>query len=371
MRIGISTRGLNQGSFAISTIIYHLTKNIIELVPNDIEVFIYANDPIFERLFNPDTHMRSKRIYSRLIWDHTWLPSQLKNDKIDIALFMKGTLPFTLSCKGVVIFNDLGYFHDELQPYKYFETIYMKKMLADAGKRASRIFAISEYTSNEAVKILGIDPAKISVFHPDCSPIYKPVADPIILSTVRAAYGLPTNYILCPSSLSPRKNFGRILDAFAVLLDQIPHHLVITGGQSWHARSLIKRIRSEFPQRIRILGNVPQVHMPALYTMAKFTVFPSLLEGFGLPILESFRCGRPVLTSNLASMPEVAGGAAYLVDPYNSGEISTGMHQLATDETLCQEFVEKGFERAKFFSWRKAAAHILSNLTLGQTIGER
>jgi glycosyltransferase involved in cell wall biosynthesis len=371
MRIGISTRGLNQSSFAISTIIYHLTKTIIELAPNDIEFFIYTNDPNFEHIFNSDTQKRSKKIKSRFIWDHVWLPPQLRNDKVDIALFMKGTLPINLPCQGVVIFHDMGYFHDKLQPYKYFETIYMKKMLAEAGKKASRIFAVSEYTRNEAAKILGINPAKISVFYPDCSPIFKPVTDPEILSTVRTSYGLPTNYIFYPSSLSPRKNYDRILDAFAVLLDQIPHHLVITGGQSWHATSLIKRIRSEFPQRIRILGNVPQVHMPALYTLAKFTIYPSLLEGFGFPILESFRCGCPVLTSNLASMPEIAGGAAYLVDPYNSEEISNGIHQLATDETLCQELVEKGFERAKIFSWRKAAAHILSDLTCGSKFGQR
>jgi glycosyltransferase involved in cell wall biosynthesis len=188
------------------------------------------------------------------------------------------------------------------------------------------------------------------------------ISDPGILNTVRSTYGLPENYIFWPTSLSPRKNSDRVLDAFTDLLDKIPQQLVITGGKAWKAKPIIKRINSEFPERIKILGNVPQDHMAALYRLANFTIYPSLLEGFGFPILESFRCGRAILTSNLASMPEIAGEAAFLVDPYSAEEISAGILRLATDETLRHALEEKGFERAKFFSWQQTAEGILAGL---------
>lgn len=361
-RLGISMRGLNQGSFAISTIIYQLAKNIVELASDDIEIYLYFNDPEYECLFNPSTFKRSIKINNRLIWDHFWLPSKLKADKIDIALFMKGTIPFTVPCKSAVIFHDMGYFYKRLRPYKFLETIYMKEMMTRAAKKASKIFTVSDYTKNEVVRILGINPAKIMTTYPDCSPIFKPVTDSGILRAIKTNYGLPEKYIFWPTSLSPSKNLDRILDAFALLRDRIPHHLIITGGRSWKSGHSIRRALSEFPDRIKILGNVPQDHMPALYTMANFTIYPSLLEGFGFPILESFRCGRSVLTSNIASMPEIAGDAGFLVNPYSTEEISAGIYRLANDELLRKELEEKGLIRASSFSWEKSAMSILTEL---------
>lgn len=102
--------------------------------------------------------------------------------------------------------------------------------------------------------------------------------------------------------------------------------------------------------------------MPALYNMAHFTIYPSLMEGFGLPILEAFRCGCPVLTSNITAMPEVAGDAAYLIDPYDTNQIAEGMIRLALDEKLCQDLKERGLERAKIFSWERTANIVLKEL---------
>jgi glycosyltransferase involved in cell wall biosynthesis len=362
MRIGISTRGLNQGSFAISSIIYHLTQAIIDLASKDHEIFLYFNDPRYAALFERSVCKRSIKLDNRFIWDHLWLPKALREDRIDSALFMKGTMPLMLPCKGAVIYHDMGYFHDKLRPYKFAETLYMKRMMALAGRRAHKIFADSEFTRKEAIRFLGIDPGKIRVCYPSCASIYHPVEDAGALNAIRERYRLPSAYIFSPTSLSPRKNYERILDAFENIQSQVPHHLVITGGQSWRARDLIRRIETEFDQRVRVLGAVPQEHMPALYQMASFTIYPSLLEGFGFPILEAFRCNSPVLTSNVTSMPEVAGGAAYLVDPYDTDQIRAGMMRLATDEALRKELIRRGIERAKDFSWENSASVILEQL---------
>lgn len=362
MKIGISTRGLNQGSHAISTIIYNLTQTILELASRDHEIIIYFNDPALASSFDPSTPKKHIKLDNRLIWDQIWLPAVLRRDKVDFALFMKGTIPLLLPCKGAVIFYDLGYFDTVLRPYKFADTVYMKRMMAHAGDKASIIFSVSEYTKNEAVRILGIEESKIAVCYSDCSPVFKPLTDTYALDHVRSVYNLPSPFIFSPINLSPRKNLDRILNAFGEVKESIPHHLVITGGQSWGLNNLIKRIEAEFYNRVHILGTVPQEHIPAIYSLASFTLYPSLIEGFGIPILESFRCGCPVLTSNITAMFEVAGDAAYLINPYDQYQISEGMFKLATDKKLRQELIRKGFERSHCFSWEKTARIILDKI---------
>ena len=268
-RLGISLRGLNQGSFAISTIIYELTKNIVELASNEVEIYLYFNNPEYEQLFNSRVNRQSKKIKNRFIWDQFWLPTKMRADKIDIALFMKGTIALNLSCESAVLFHDMGYYYKSLRPYKFIDTIYMKAMMAKASQKASKIFTISNYTKNEVIRILDTNPAKITTVYPDCSPNFAPVTDPEILQRVRAKYNLPENYIFWPTSLSPGKNIDRVLDVFADLLDQIPHHLVITGGRSWNTKQNKKLLPSAFRDRIKILGNIPQDHMPALYKIGR------------------------------------------------------------------------------------------------------
>ena len=362
MRIGISTRGLKQGSYAISSIVYHLTQSILNLASKKHEIFLYFNQTKLEALFPSTAHKRSIRLRNRFIWDHAWLPMALRSDHLDIALFMKGTMPFLLPCPGAVIVHDLGYFDHQIRPYRYMETLYMKNMIYRASRRARLLFADSEYTRCEAIRILGTDPKKISVCYPDCSSIYRLIQDTNTLLEIKSRYDLPQEFILAPTSLSPRKNLERILNAFELIKHQIPHHLAITGGQSWGVKDLVKRIHSDSSHRIRVLGAVPDEHMPALYNLASFAIYPSLLEGFGLPILEAFRCGCPILTSNNTSMPEVAGDAAYLIDPYDTNQLSEGMLKLANDPKLRQDMISKGFQRAQFFSWEKSAHIILDKL---------
>lgn len=359
MKIGISTRGLNQGSFAISTIIFYLTRAMIDLAQEHHQVFLYFNDPSLETLFPTAEHRRSIQLKNRFIWDHTWLPRALMKDGIDVVLLLKGTMPFLLPCQGAVIYHDLGYFDNQLRPYKFWDTFYMKFMMARASQQAALIFTDSDYTRNEAIRILKTDETKISVCYQNCSPIFQPVTDPTVLQAVRAHYLLPNKFIFCPITLSPRKNIDRILNAFGMVKDRIPHHLVITGGQSWGVKELTNRIATESDHRVHLLGKILQSDMPAVYNLASFTLYPSLIEGFGIPILEAFNCGSPVLTSNITSMPEVAGEAAYLVDPYDENQISTGILKLALDSQYCQKLIAQGFARAKLFSWERSAAIIL------------
>ena len=362
MRLGISTRGLSEGSYAISTIVLHLTRKIIELAGAQHEIFLYFNDPQHEKLFASSVFKRSLKLNNRFLWDQFWLPQALAKDRVDLALFMKGTMPVLLPCRGAVMFHDLGYFDQVLRPYHLTETVYMKAMMSKAAMQASLVFTVSKYTRDETIRIFDLDPNKISVCYENCSPIYEPVTDLAKRNAIRDHYHLPDNFIFCPTSISPRKNISRILAAFENAKDGIAHDLVITGGQSIREADLARQINSKHYPRVHVLGEVPQEDMPGLYSLAGFTLYPSLLEGFGLPVLEAFRCGCPILTSNNSSIPEVAGDAAYLVDPYDTDQIAEGIVKLATDPVLRQTLVARGHVQAKKFSWDRTARSILNAL---------
>ncbi|MBI5352644.1 MAG: glycosyltransferase family 4 protein [Chloroflexi bacterium] len=362
MRLGISTRGLSQGSYAISTIVLHLTRKIIELAGSRHEIFLYHNDPRHAELFASTAFQRGYKLNNRFIWDQVWLPYLLKKDKIDIALFVKGTIPELLPCRGAVIFHDLGYFDDQLRPYLSSDTTYMKIMMPRAAKKASMVFTVSEFTKKESIRLFGLDSNKTRVCYEDCSPIYKPVIDQAERNAIRTRYNLPEKFIFCPTSISPRKNLPRILAAFEMVKDKIPHDLVITGGQSIKEKELVERFDSGFYHRVRVLRHIPYEDMPGLYSLADFALYPSLLEGFGMPVLEAFRTGCPILTSNISSIPEVAGDAAFMVDPYNTDQIADGMLKLAEDSPLRQSLIAKGYEQSKKFSWERTARIILDGL---------
>ena len=362
MKIGISTRGLEQGSYAISTIVLQLTRTLIELGSSRHDIFLYGNNPRVKELFPPEIPTHLKKINNRFIWDQIWLPQALKKDGIDIALFMKGTMPVFLPARGAVIIHDLGYFHSQIRPYRFLETQYMKFMMKKAALKADVIFTVSEFTRTEMIEIFHLNPAEINVCYEDVSPLYRPVSERSKKEEVQARYNLPEHFAICPISISPRKNLSRILKAFKKIENEIPCDLVLTGGQYGGIKDLFHRAISNSNQRVHVLGHVEPESMPVLYSLADFALYPSLLEGFGMPVLEAFRCGCPILTSNVTSLPEVAGDAAYLGEPYNLDQIADGMLKLATDASLRETLIHKGYKRAQNFSWERTARIILEKL---------
>jgi glycosyltransferase involved in cell wall biosynthesis len=181
----------------------------------------------------------------------------------------------------------------------------------------------------------------------------KPVAKPGDSLT----HGAP--YFLWAGSLNPRKNLSRVIDSFEQVASRIPHHLVLTGGLGWGSEETLRRIRSSVAaQRIHLPGRVSDAELRSLYRQATAFVYVSLMEGFGLPILEAMTCGCPVITSNISSMPEVAGDAAFLVDPIDTNEIAEAMYCLATDSTFSKQLSTKGRSRAEDFRWDSCAVAV-------------
>jgi glycosyltransferase involved in cell wall biosynthesis len=230
-------------------------------------------------------------------------------------------------------------------------------------KRADQLIAVSDFTKNSLMKHYGIPDEKITVARPGVDhENYRPNLTIPRLREVRNSYRLPGDFVLYVGTIEPRKNLERLLQAFEALKE--PLHLVIAGKLGWKYDRLLWRIRNSPKRRqIHLLGYVPEADKPYILKLARMLVWPSLYEGFGMPIIEAMAVGTPVLTSNVSSLPEVAGDAALLVNPYATGEITAGIATLHTNEPVRQQYIAKGLERSQEFTWEKCAQVIKSVLS--------
>lgn len=239
--------------------------------------------------------------------------------------------------------------------------LYYATVMKRACHRAAGIVTVSEFTRQQIVDWAGV-PAE-SVVNVKCGvdSAFRPGEQP---------YELPFPYLLCVSNRKLHKNEFRIVEAFADA-DLDPRiHLVFTGCETSNLRSQIEAKKQS--SRIDFLGTVPESELPSLYRGAEAMIFPSLYEGFGLPVLEAMACGTPVVTANVTAMPEVAGDAAMLVDPTSVEQIAKAMERIVSDTVLRRQLQDKGLVRAREFSWVRTAAKVrelLEDLSDGNLSG--
>ncbi|MBI2334189.1 glycosyltransferase family 4 protein [Candidatus Daviesbacteria bacterium] len=288
----------------------------------------------------------------QFLWTQRGLALQTFKDKLDVLFVPAHTLPVIRKpgLKTVVTVHDLG---SEYLPqmHQIKQRLYLSFMQKVQLQGATKIIAVSKATKDDLIKKIGLDPQKISVIYEGYDKkLFKP------------HYSLPaTNYFLFVGTVQPRKNLERIITAFSHQLSV--DRLVIAGNKGWLSDKIYdlpKKLGIE--KRVKFLGYVPDGKLPALYSGAIALVFPSLFEGFGLPILEAQACGCPVITSNVSSMPEVAGKGAILVDPYNIDDIVKGMERVKSQESRVK-IIKAGFENIKRFSWEKCARETLKILS--------
>jgi glycosyltransferase involved in cell wall biosynthesis len=224
-------------------------------------------------------------------------------------------------------------------------------------RRADRIIAISHATQRDLIAAYDVPPEKITVIHEAADPRFRP-QPPEAVEAVRTRYGLPERYLLSVGTIEPRKNLTRLLEAFEALhAEGLTDALVVVGGRGWLYDDFFARLeRSPAREAVLFPGYVPDADLPPIYAGAQALAFPSLYEGFGLPVLEAMACGAPVACSNTSSLPEVAGDAALLFDPHDVTAITQALHRLLSDDTLHADLQQRGLDRAATFSWDRVAA---------------
>jgi alpha-1,3-rhamnosyl/mannosyltransferase len=224
------------------------------------------------------------------------------------------------------------------------------------AKQAAHIITVSEFQRQEIIDLLDVKTEKISVVYLGVEPKFKVYSEAACKATLDKYNLQYKHYSLVVSTIEPRKNSLRLLEAFESLPKEVrlSYPLVIVGDKGWRSADIHKRITQLVKKEEAMhLGYVDEQDIPMLYSAALVFLYPSLYEGFGLPILEAMASGTTVLSSNRTSMPEVAGKACLLVDPYSVQEISDGWQRLLEDKVLRTKLVDAGLKRSKMFSWQQ------------------
>ena len=222
---------------------------------------------------------------------------------------------------------------------------------------ASHILTISEFIRREIIDEFNVPPSMVTAVPLAPDPLFSicPADD---VKTVRSKYNLPASYLLFVSSLEPRKNIDLLIEALEKADTDIP--LVLVGWQAWGEKRWLEKIKQiDMKNRVYLIGHVPDDDLRMIYNGAQALVYPSLYEGFGLPIVEAMACGCPVICSDTASMPEVAGKAAVLIDPADSDDLARAIETLVYDSEFRARLIQEGFTRAAGFTWEQTARQTL------------
>ncbi|MEO8612078.1 MAG: glycosyltransferase family 1 protein [Chloroflexota bacterium] len=297
------------------------------------------------------------------IWHraHIHVPVELFVGAVDLYHATDFVLPPTLPhTKTLLTVHDLSYVRvpETASPNLKF---YLDRVVPDSVNRADFVVADSQSTKEDLIDLYGVMESKIDVLLSGVDSRFKRQNDRSVLMTTRTRYMIGTSpYIFSVGTVQPRKNYGRLIQSLALLrASGYDLDLVIAGGRGWLEDPIYETVNTAgMQEHVHFIGFTDDADLPTLYSGAYCCVLPSLYEGFGLPVLESMACGTPVITSNVSSLPEVAGDAAITVDPYNLDAITDAIKQLLDDSTLYQSYVQKGYERAKQFTWDNSARQL-------------
>jgi len=262
--------------------------------------------------------------------------------------------------------HDLSFVH---YPEVYPEVLvrYLNRVVPWSVRRATHILADSEATKRDLVAVWQIPEAKITVLYSGVGAAFQRVTEPEKSAAVRQKYDLGAEpYLLSVGTVQPRKNYQMLIQAFAPLAANHAYNLVIAGGKGWLYEEMMAEVeRQGLNGRVRFIGFVDDADLPALYSGAALFVFPSLYEGFGIPLLEAMACGAPVLASDVSSLPEVGAGTAVLLPPHDPSQWTHHMARLLADPEQQASMRQAGYQQVQRFSWQKAAQQLL---TIYQTL---
>lgn len=367
MRIGISVFGSAPGKTKGGGIRVYV-KNLIEslvVIDNENEYHIFVSkqskkDYISLQKKNFHFHIcpLPENTFTRLLFDQVILPVYLLRYKLDVIHFPISRASFFCLKRAVITVHDLmyKYYAKEMPGYiPLYKSIYFNMNLKIALKKVKAVIVDSHYTSSEIQKNFVVDKAKLNVIHLGADHI----ANNEIQNKKFRDFG---KYILTVKSTVPHKNLRAVFESFMFVKQKysLPHKLVVAGVQGFafdEFAGMIKEKKME--EEVIFLNDVTDEELPALYAGADLFLFLSLNEGFGLPVLEAMKAEVPVICSNRASLPEVAGDAAIIVDPLDIKRIGESTNEIISDKKLRDELIKKGFKRASEFSWDETGKETL------------
>jgi len=304
-------------------------------------------------------HPQARHPFLFLTWFEASLPLHFLRTKPEIFLSIDGFLSLTTNVKSVGVMHDLNFEHFP-EDIPFLVRKYYKTMFPRFAQKASRIATVSEYSKSDIIDKYNVDASKIDIIFNGAGSIFKPiqVADQ---QQTRIKFSKGCEFFFFVGTLHPRKNLVNLFKAFDLFKksDTKSIKLVLAGARMWWTDEIRLAYEGmEHLDDVIFTGRVSDQDLAALMASALALTYVSYFEGFGIPILEAFQCDTPVITSNITSMPEVAGNAAILIDPFSITSIADAMQKIASDSDFRQKLIVAGREQRQKFSWEQTAAKL-------------
>jgi glycosyltransferase involved in cell wall biosynthesis len=288
----------------------------------------------------------------RILWEQLDLPGQARRSGAQVFHAPVNVLPERISQPSIVTIHDLAFvrYPEFFRPTR---RVYQRIFTERSARRAATIIAVSEATRQDIISAFQIPPARVRVIYPSVSPDFHPEPDPARIAAFRARHSLPPRYLLYLGTLEPRKNLVTLVEAYARLLAEEPSTppLILAGAKGWFYQPLFDRVRAlSLERNVTFAGYVSREEQALWYAGAALFLYPSLYEGFGLPVVEALACGVPTLTSNVSSLPEAGGPAALYAPPDDARALARAMRDALADPTLPDRARVEGPQWARRFS---------------------
>jgi glycosyltransferase involved in cell wall biosynthesis len=360
VRIGIDARKLHD--FGIGTYIRNLLRQLARM-DRQTEFVILCRPEDRETLAALGENFRAvvETAGNYSILEQVAIPLALKREGVTLFHAPHYVLPPLVRCTSVVTIHDCIHLMFPQYLPNRLAYLYARASIRLAARRATRIMTVSESSKRDILKFVDTEPDKIDVIYNayDDRFAIDPREEDVV--RVRERYQLESEFVLYAGNVKPHKNLERLIEAFHLVRNRGLEHLklVLIGDEISKYTALRRAVHHhQLHKYVRFLGYLPEETLAVMYRLAGVFVFPSLYEGFGLPPLEAMASGTPVVTSNVSSLPEVAGDAAVLVDPYDPRAIADGIFQVLTDEQLRRDLRRKGVARAGMFSWEQSVRRV-------------
>jgi len=369
VRIAVNTQHLLKDKLeGIGWFAHESLSRIVKAHPEHEFIFIFDRtwDDLF--LYGENVIPVSTRIPSRHPFLWFWhyemdVPRILKKYKPDLFFSPDGWISLATSIPTVDTIHDINFIHRP-GDLPFLVRNYYNYYFPKFAHRAKRIITVSEFSKSDLVKTFRLDPSKIDVAYNGCNELYCGISSEVKASVQRRfTGGLP--YFIHVGSQNPRKNILGLLDAFELFRrsGKTPYKLMLAGESMWRESSVEKKLEGmQFKDDVVFTGRISTEVMQLVLSSSEALVMPSFFEGFGIPVVEAMYCDVPVICSNVTSLPEVAGKAAYLVDPFNIQSIVDALVEVSTDEKLREKLIAEGQVQRQKFSWDHTASAVWSTI---------
>ena len=374
MKIGIDARFITRrprrgiGNYSLN-----LVSEIVKINSSD-EYVLYIAEPDIEGILPDLPNVKIRQLWPSIypIWENIALPFAAIKDSLNVLHCLGNTAPFflpqsvhlVLSIMDVMFLQTGEFVPKPTTRYQKWGRLYRAFSVPFVARLAKRIITISEFSRQDILHLVsGVDANKVSVTHLSCDSIFINASGSTENSTNSIGDVISEPFVFCLGAEDPRKNTLRLVRAYLNLLKQnaISENLVISGYANWEKSASYRAVKEAgIEDKVRFLNFVTMDELALLYRKAILFAYPSLYEGFGIPMLEAFSSGCPVIASNVTSIPEVGGDAALYFDPLNEDEIAQAILQVLSNPRLRNKLKIKGFERAKQFSWVDTAQKTLT-----------